>query len=90
MNPNLAGRKSQLSLAGISRSQLGALLVVRLLNTLELLAHVLDVGSTSIADLSLVAVVGVDSNKGRHVTGLDVLDHDGARALALVVAAVTA
>lgn len=90
MNPNLARRKFRLSLARSGRSQLGALLLVRLLNSLELLAHVRDAGSTSTGDLGVVAVVGVDSNQGRHVLGLDVLDHDRARALALVVAAVAA
>lgn len=90
MNPNLAGRKRRLSLARSSGSQLGALLLGGLLNSLELLAHVLDVGSTSTADLGVVTVVGVDSNQSRHVAGLDVLDNDGARALALVVAAVAA
>lgn len=90
MNPNLAGRERRLSLAGSSGSKLGALLLGGLLNTLELLANVLDAGSTSTADLGVVTVVGVDSNQGRHVVGLDVLDDDSARALALVVAAVTA
>lgn len=87
---NLARRKRRLSLARSSRSQLGALLLFLLVNSLELLADVLDAGSTGAADFGNIAVVGVDSNQGRHVVGLDVLDHNLARALALVVAAVTA
>lgn len=77
-------------MAGSSRGQLRALLLLGLVHSLELLADMLDAGSTSAADLGRIAVVGVDSDQGRHVLGLDVLDNNLARALALVVAAVAA
>jgi hypothetical protein len=90
INPNLAGGKRSLALAGSSRLELGALTVLRLVNTLVLLADVADIRSTGAADAGGIAVVGVDSNQGRDAGGFDVLDDDVAGALALVVAAVAA
>lgn len=87
---SLARRNRRLSLAGSSRSELGALLAGRLLNSLKLLAGVLDARSTSSANAGGVAIVGVDSNQGIDTLGLDVLDNNLAGALALVVGAVSA
>ena len=50
----------------------------------------LNAGSTGVAHTRSVTVVGVDSDQGGHVLSLDVLDHNLAGALALVVAAVSA
>lgn len=83
-------RKRRLSLARSSRGQLRALLASRFLNSLKLLAHMTDAGSTSVANTGGIAVVRVDSDQGLHILGLDVLDNNLAWTLALVVAAVTA
>lgn len=90
INSSLARRKRRLPLARSSRGELWALLARRLVDSFELLAHVLDARSTGSAHARGIAIVGVDSDQGFHTLGLDVLDHNVTGALALVAAAVSA